>query len=242
MPSLLSTRVIADKLIRWAETAGIRLDVAPFITVRPSLGNGVQAEIGRVAALEQAAVVFTSKHAVTVVADVIQNIRPVPPALTGWELWCVSPVTAQIARAHFPSLSIYPGGGYGSEVAAQILERPEIREVYFFCGEKRTGTLREQLTAKGVTVHEIVVYETVLTPQTIHTPYQGILFFSPSAVESFFLQNTPPAGTVYFAIGHTTAAALGSRTSGKVITSPATEAETLVQTAIMYFAQNSART
>jgi uroporphyrinogen-III synthase len=240
MSSLLSTRAIPDTLIRLAEAAGIRLDVAPFITVKPSLGPGVEAEIRRVAGL-RTAVIFTSKHAVIAVADALKKTTPVvtPPA---WEIWCVSPVTARIARSYFPLQTVHDGGAYASEVARQILERPEIGEVYFFCGEKRRETLKEQLTPKGITVHEIIVYETVLTPQTIHEPYQGILFFSPSAVESFFSRNTPPAGTVYFAIGRTTAAALQETTSGPVVTSPATEADTLVQTAITYFAQNSAQT
>lgn len=241
MLNLLSTRAIPDHLVRLAETAGIRLEVVPFITVKPSLGPEAEADIRRIAALEHAAVVFTSKHAVTVVAESLKKIGVVAEE-TGWELWCVSPVTAQIAAAHFSRQTIHPGGAYASDVAAQILARPAIREVYFFCGQKRRDTLKEQLTQKGVAVHEIVVYETLLTPQTIDRAYEGILFFSPSAVESFFLQNTRPAGTIYFAIGRTTAAALGERAADPVVISPATEADSLVQTAIAYFAQNSPQT
>jgi uroporphyrinogen-III synthase len=238
MLNLLSTRAIPDHLIRLAETAGIRLEVVPFITVKPSIGPEAEADIRRVAGLARAAVVFTSKHAVTVVAEALKRIGSRAEG-AGWELWCVSPVTAQVAAAHFPRQIVHPGGAYASDVAAQILARPEIGEVYFFCGQKRRDTLKEQLTQKGVVVHEIVVYETLLTPQRVHRAYGGILFFSPSAVESFFLQNTPSAGTIYFAIGRTTAAALGERAADPVVVSPATDADSLVQTAIAYFAQNS---
>jgi uroporphyrinogen-III synthase len=54
-------------------------------------------------------------------------------------------------------------------------------------------------------VKEIVAYTTMLTPQAITSPADGILFFSPSGVESYLLKNSGKQ-LVAFCLGETTAA------------------------------------
>ena len=50
-------------------------------------------------------------------------------------------------------------------------------------------TLPEQLKTHGIPCHECLTYTTELTPQKLHKPYDGLLFFSPSAVKSFLKEN-----------------------------------------------------
>jgi uroporphyrinogen-III synthase len=61
------------------------------------------------------------------------------------------------------------------------------------------------LKATNIDVKEITVYQTALTPKKIDKEYDAILFFSPSAAESFFKSNRLPAQTSVFVIGSTTA-------------------------------------
>jgi uroporphyrinogen-III synthase len=64
------------------------------------------------------------------------------------------------------------------------------------------------LLAAGFDVKEFVVYETVSTPHKINREYGSILFFSPSAVDSFFSVNQWNSKLVAVSIGHTTSEAL----------------------------------
>jgi uroporphyrinogen-III synthase len=65
--------------------------------------------------------------------------------------------------------------------------------------------------------------------------YDGIAFFSPSAVESFFSINTVPEATRLFAIGETTAASISAYCSNPVVISDSPEKEALVRRMIDYF-------
>ncbi len=74
-----------------------------------------------------------------------------------------------------------------------------------------------RLKNKGIKLTEIIVYQTTLTPVAIEKKYDGILFFSPSAVESFFSRNTIPPTTTLFSIGTSTVEALKKFSSNKII-------------------------
>ena len=41
-----------------------------------------------------------------------------------------------------------------------------------------------------LSVDEVIVYKTIETPKVLTKQYDGILFFSPSAVKSFFSKNS----------------------------------------------------
>jgi uroporphyrinogen-III synthase len=110
--------------------------------------------------------------------------------------------------------------------------------VIFFCGDQRRDEMPDQLKINSIKVTEIVVYKTTLTPQKIEKKYEGILFFSPSAVKSFFQINEVPDQTVLFAIGNTTADELKSFSKNKIVTSDVPTRETLIDKVISYFQVN----
>ena len=55
---------------------------------------------------------------------------------------------------------------------------------------------------------EVIVYETKLNPVIVPSEIDALLFFSPSAVQSFFQANRISTGITCFAIGATTATAI----------------------------------
>ncbi|NJE06734.1 hypothetical protein E3E36_11445 [Thermococcus sp. M36] len=65
--------------------------------------------------------------------------------------------------------------------------------------------------------------------------YNGILFFSPSAVRSFFSNNRVATNTVLFAIGNTTAAEIKNFSANTIQTANESAKELLLNQAIHYF-------
>ena len=78
--------------------------------------------------------------------------------------------------------------------------------IAFIAGSSRLDTLPDFFKEKDLIVDELTAYQTLLTPITIGEKIEGILFFSPSGVESYCLTNTAKNETIY-CIGTTTAKA-----------------------------------
>ena len=91
-------------------------------------------------------------------------------------------------------------GNLANYLAAQIKNE----EVTYFCGNKRRDELPDILDNKGIIVNEVVAYQTILSPNELIKNYDGLLFFSPSGIESFLSKNSIDQ-EVAFCIGGTTA-------------------------------------
>jgi uroporphyrinogen-III synthase len=83
----------------------------------------------------------------------------------------------------------------------------------------------------------LIVYETIETPQAVSKKYDGILFFSPSAVRSFFAKNTLKEETKIFAIGKTTADEVKSFSNNPMVISEIPDTEKLIGEVIKYFSE-----
>ena len=134
------------------------------------------------------------------------------------------------------SLASNPVIAEGEDAAqlAEAIKNAGVRSVHFFCGNKRRESLPEILNVAGINVKEIVLYETIATPVTVDGDFDCILFFSPSAVESFFSANQLKEDTVCFAIGKTTAESLAAFTKNRVITSKSPRQESLMSALLFY--------
>ncbi|XOD69036.1 MAG: uroporphyrinogen-III synthase [Flavobacteriales bacterium AspAUS03] len=97
---------------------------------------------------------------------------------------------------------------------AEILEDPNDDEPYdWFCSTISLDDLPKVFRRKGFVLNSYKIYRTKLMPQTLSSSYDGILFFSPSAVEAFFQTNMLGSQTKLFTIGKTTAKALATHTN-----------------------------
>jgi len=88
-------------------------------------------------------------------------------------------------------------------LAEYLLEHLVTGEVTFFCSDIRLGGLPDKLVENEIKVNEIVAYQTKYSPMEVDDGVEGILFFSPSTVQSFLLKNK--ADKIAFCIGETTA-------------------------------------
>lgn len=120
-----------------------------------------------------------------------------------------------------------------SELAEQIVQHHRHQSFTFFSGNLRQGTLPERLLKENIQFNEIGVYRTVLKSICMRSPADGILFFSPSAVDSFLLTNTITDQTC-FCIGATTAQALAGITQNVVVAKKPTIENVIVQTIKFY--------
>ncbi|MFZ0597135.1 MAG: uroporphyrinogen-III synthase, partial [Flavobacterium sp.] len=106
--------------------------------------------------------------------------------------------------------------GYAADLAEIITLIYRSESFTFFSGNLRRETLPKALKDADVKLNEIQVYDTSLTPQKIKTALDGILFFSPSGVESYLKENTIKKEKC-FCIGETTAEALEKITKNIII-------------------------
>lgn len=119
------------------------------------------------------------------------------------------------------------GAGLAHLIVNDFLNEPELKgaTVLHFCGNRRRDEFRQFLTDLEIPVKDIVVYKTELNEMNLPARldvYDGILFYSPSAVQAFrnsggFTANDLPE---LFAIGNTTAEELSIESGRHVHVSP----------------------
>jgi uroporphyrinogen-III synthase len=226
--TILSTRQLNETLIEEALQQGIEIDVEAFIETEAIVSSEVQQEIEQVL-LQSATIVFTSIKGVEAVAEFMSGEMP------DWNIYCVGQTTMQLARNYFGANCIAGIAGNAADLAELIIVEAYTDEVIFFCGDQRRNELPDILSSNDIEVNEIIVYHTVATPHAIKKIYNGILFFSPSAADSFFVKNKINGSTILFAIGNTTAATIKKYTGAGVIISDKPVKENLIEKVINYF-------
>ena len=211
---ILSTKNLDGAIIKSALADNIFIECIPYIEIvtinSPDVENIIEEYV-----------VFTSKNAVESVAAHLTKLHH-------WKIFCLSGATKQAVEKYFPQNEIIETADNAWELAEKIVRHKNISSVTFFCGNKRLNTLPDLLEQNNIAVNELIVYETQLTPQKTEKDYDGILFFSPSAVESFFSVNKIPELTVAFAIGSTTAKAL-EKHAQEIVISPTPDAASLLE-------------
>ncbi|HTI94351.1 MAG TPA: uroporphyrinogen-III synthase [Puia sp.] len=224
---VLSTRPLAPELIAGAAEKGISIDVIPFIRTEAVVDVALRQRVG-VLGKQKLAAVFTSANAVEVVAEWTGGAKE-------WTIFCIGAATRQLVSRHFGEGSIADTAESALALAQKIADRKGAGDLFFFCGDLRREELPTTLREAGFRVNELVVYRTKAIPSVVEPRYRGVVFFSPSAVESFFSMNGVKAETMIFAIGGTTAATIKRFCSNPVIVSGQPDAAVLIGQVINYF-------
>lgn len=222
---ILSTRPLPKKVVEEALQQGIVIEEMSFIETVAVVNEKLQKEL-ETFSQQKIIAVFTSMNAVDAVADVIKR-------KVDWTVYSIGSATQKLVEERL-GVKVKKSAAYAAELADKIIEdAPE--EVCFFCGNIRRDLLPQKLTEAGIGVREVVVYQTIETPKRVLKHFDAILFYSPSAVASFFSVNGVDAKTALFAIGATTAEAIQPFSSNTVITAKEPGKEELVQQAIRHF-------
>ena len=198
--SILSTKILLSHQKQALLNEGFSVDEANFIKIENSdfdlkeINNNL---------------IFTSQNAAQSVL-----LHPKMEELKTKKVFCVGIKTKSLLEENGFNVDVYVD--YASDLA-EIITLIYSNESYtFFSGNLRKETLPKALAAAKVKYNEIQVYETTLAPQKIKTAVDGILFFSPSAVESY-LKDNKIKNEICFCIGITTAEALEKTTKNIII-------------------------
>lgn len=171
--------------------------------------------------------IFTSQNAVQ---SVLQH--PKCNELKSKNVFAVGMKTKSLLTENGFNVIAYTG--YASDLA-EIITLIYGKESYtFFSGNLRRDVLPNTLKENGITFNEIEVYETNLTPKKITKKLDGILFFSPSGVESYLKSNTIK-DEICFCIGETTAEALENKKIKNIIIAVKPSVENVIDEVIEYY-------
>lgn len=152
--------------------------------------------------------IFTSQNAAQSVL-LHSKHEDLIPKLRKKNVFCVGIKTKALLEENGFNVVVYVD--YASDLA-EIITLIYSNESYtFFSGNLRKETIPKALKEANIQLNEIQVYETTLTPHKLEVPVEGLLFFSPSGVESYLSENKIKK-EVCFCIGETTAEALATVT------------------------------
>jgi uroporphyrinogen-III synthase len=230
---VLSTKKLHPSLVIKAKEQDIAVVEQEAIQVYPILNKEKWDEIFSLLEKRIEYAIFTSSNAVAALKKYINTYVSHLPAQ--WKIFCLSGRTKELLAEDEDIFGTIEGTAINASELAELITGKGVKEVLFFCGNKRRDELPSILTTAGVQVHEVVVYETVETPVNTADDVDAILFFSPSAVQSFFTANQPKDSTVCFAIGKTTADSIAGYTKNKIYTSEAPSQEALLNEVFAYF-------
>ena len=226
---ILSTAPLDNALVNSAAQNDVIIDVLPFIKIEKIINAEIKKKITNLLQ-QKITAVFTSVNAV----DSVKSYVLATPA---WKIYCTGNTTKKLIVQVFGKESIAGFANNGNQLSKVILKDNTLKKIFFFCGNKHLDTIPVDVKNNGVAVEEITVYKTIETSAIIKKQYHGILFYSPSAVQSFFKNNTISDITELFAIGSTTAKAIKQFSGNHVNVAGIPGKEDLVNLAINYFSK-----
>ena len=223
---LVSTKILAPELVEQVKKAGLSISshnfIQTIIRIPTRLGmNQLHKHI-----------VLTSKSAVKSWLAIAQQHSI---SLTDHFIFCTDQGTRQEALAN--DLTIVGTASDASTLADVIETNGQVKAVTFVCSNIRRDDLPSKLTAKGISVNEIIGYHTKTTPTKMNEPYHGVLFFSPSGVDSFLSLNK--IAPVCFCIGATTAAHASERGFSEIQIAESATPESMIKKVIHYYKKDT---
>ena len=216
MTQILSTKKLSKALKKKFSDAGMELVEKNFIQTKsisfetPQLNDYL---------------VFTSKQAVkSVLKSDVKNVHTI-------SCLCVGSKTKEFLEKK--GFTVIESADYAEDLIQIINSKYKSNSFTFFCGNIRKNTIPNYFQQNKIAYNETIVYETKLKPHQIKEPFDGVLFFSPSGVNSFLEKNSLK-NRICFCIGTTTAKALENRTKNIVIASQPT-VEHVINEVIKYY-------
>lgn len=211
---ILCTRPVDITLVEDAASKGIQADIIEFISTNAIKDPALKSSVNQIANKENT-VIFTSMNAVEAVTNLLDD------SPCEWKIFCMGNTTRQLVIKYFGEKALVSTGNNATELARAVVYYKQHHEgndsCIFFCGDQRREELPAILEANKIGFSEITVYQTIETPHVVDKYYDAILFFSPSAVHSYFKSNKANDSTEFYAIGSTTATAIKHYTANKII-------------------------
>jgi hydroxymethylbilane synthase len=142
-------------------------------------------------------VVITSQNGVEAL---LHNFSPIELQFTN--IYCVGRRTKRLIEKRIGKITHFENSA--KELAEFIVRMRNIKTITYFCSEVRRDELQAILKENEIEVNEVEAYRTLLNERKFEDTFGGVLFYSPTGVESFIADNKPN-NAVAFCIGNTTA-------------------------------------
>ena len=219
---LLSTKIVSKKFKDLLIKNNYQIEEKSFIKILPFKSKS------NISILEN--IIFTSKNAVKIILrnSIIKN------NLANKNIYCVGKSTSELIKKN--NLNLIKSEDNSKNLSKFILAnfKNSKNSFTYFSGKKRIRELENNLKKNNINIIVHEVYDTLLTPIKINDLYDGVIFYSPSAVKSFFKGNNSLNNTYGFCIGNTTAKEL-SNYSNRFSVAKSNSEENMLESINKYF-------
>lgn len=188
--SIYSTKKLSENQKKTVPTS-FKVDDSDFIKIR---FNRISP---RIVKDEIENVIITSKNGVE---SILNNFTK--DELNFKNIYCVGRRTKKLIEQKIGPVAF--SAKNAEKLADYLVDELQNKEVTYFCSDVRLETLPKKLGAQSIKVNEVEAYKTMLSPNKIDESVNGVLFYSPSTVESYMQENVTE-DKVAFCIGETTA-------------------------------------
>ncbi len=227
---ILSTKLLEPATKAIVDHSGMEITEHEFQSIIPCYEAETKHDVIEKVSMHRC-FVFTSSNAVDVVATLLDEQKE---KLVDKTIFALAGKTGLAVQNAFPGSKLVTKGRNATELAAMIIEEG-ISAICFFCGHSRRDELPSILMKAGIELSEVNVYTSEENSKQLNNAFDGVLFFSPGAVKSFFKKNQLHEASVCFAIGNTTASTLLEYTANEIITSPEPDPKKMMEQIIIHF-------
>lgn len=117
---------------------------------------------------------------------------------------------------------------HAQELNEFLVQHAQGEKLLHFCGNLSLDIIDPMRPLQNIHYRKIPLYETQLLYPKVQTPYDAIVFFSPSGVRSFIAENSIE-NKILFSIGHTTKNELAKHTHSRIYTSEESNFQDLLE-------------
>lgn len=227
---ILSTRKLENSGFLQSANNRFALTETDFISIQHTFTVENLQEVCKLTVNEKIPLVFTSANAV-----VAFHTKFLKSSISAghFNIFCLSGKTKQQVLQSLNAT--IKGDAANSKLLAEKIIHSDIRKIIFLCSHIRRDELPVLLEENNIHVKQYIAYKTNLNAKVIYEMHHGVLFFSPSAVTSFFSKNKLQPGITCFAIGSTTAKAIRNYTNNEIIVSKLPSEGALIDAVKTYY-------
>ena len=216
--TVLSTKILSPAQKSLLLNAGLRLVEYNAITTEP-----IPFEVPR---QHFDLLVFTSQNGVLAFSDRLEHNDVSNDSIRNTKITCCvgEKTKALLEKKGYRVMLMSPNA---EQLAKSLIKDYGLQRLLLIVGSQRRDELPDALQKSKMDFTEIIAYTTKANPKKMEGTFDGILFFSPSGVESFCSANT--LSGLSFCIGTTTAKTLKKYTNNYIIANKPTIENVLVQ-------------
>lgn len=160
-------------------------------------------------ALKNYSLIFTSVNGVDSFFDNGFHLNEVFTEKDYNKVYVVGPKTKNALRKR--GFGTFKVCRHAQELSEFLVQNAQGERLLHFCGNLSLDILDPLRPLQNIQYRKIPVYETQLLYPKVQTPYDAVVFFSPSGVRSFIAENSID-NKILFTIGHTTQNELAKHT------------------------------